>query len=323
MQPNYTLDYGKTQEKKEKHLNKITDKKLKMNTFIEFMRDKEIKIDRLEECANYVSFYSNKAKDKFKLRSGNFCNNRFCPVCSWLKAKRTAFEILELIKVIERNNDKKFLFITLTAPNVKGEYLSKEITDFNEAFKRLFQTEEFKRMNKGFIRKLEITYNAERNDFHPHFHAIVAVDKSYFKSRNYLSKKRLLELWQRSKRDDSITQVDIKPVKMNSVEEVLEIATYSTKQSELYFNKEVFDVFYEALKGRQLITYNGLFKDYRSLQRKNELNIQEIPELQRVKEKAECQMNYIWAKEIQEYTQMNEVEVQEEVYFYVIEMQIE
>ena len=319
MQLNYTVENEKTQE----HLIKVTNKKLKTANFIDFMKDKKVKIDRLEECANYVSFYSNKNKDKFRLKNGNFCNNRFCPICSWLKAKRNAFEILELMKVIEKKNDKKFIFITLTAPNVVGEKLSNETTDFNEAFKRLFQTEEFKKINKGFIRKLEITYNSERNDFHPHFHIVVAVDKSYFKSRNYLSKKRLLELWQRSKRDTSITQVDIKPIKMDSIEEVMEIATYSAKQSDLYSSKEVFDIFYNAMRGRQLITYNGLFKEYKALQKKNKLELKDIEELERIKEKAEYQLNYTWQKNLKEYGLYNEITIKDEIYFYTIEVKIE
>lgn len=231
----------------EESLTKPTQKKMMMNDFINFMEDKPLKLDRLKECGNFIKFQSSEDKTKFMLSGGNFCNNRFCPFCSWLKAKRTAFELLELIKVVEYKEKFAFLFITLTAPNVPKEKLREEIEEFNVSFKRLFQTKEFKVFNKGFIRKLEITYNEERDDYHPHFHLVVAVNKSYFTSRNYMSKKRLLELWQRAKRDTSITQVDIKPCRMDTVKQVMELATYSAKQGELYSSKEVFDGFYEGL----------------------------------------------------------------------------
>ena len=38
---------------------------------------------------------------------------------------------------------------------------------------------------KGYVRKLEITYNKERDDYNPHFHVLIAVNKSYFTDKNY------------------------------------------------------------------------------------------------------------------------------------------
>lgn len=43
---------------------------------------------------------------------------------------------------------------------------------------------------------------------------------------------------------------------------VLEVAKYSAKGNEIYHSPSVFEVFYKSLKGRQLITFNGFFKDY-------------------------------------------------------------
>ena len=282
-------------------LNKPTEKKILMSDFIEFMEDKNLKLDRLKECGNFIKFQASEDKTKFILSGGNFCNNRFCPFCSWLKAKRTAFELLELIKVVEYTEKLAFIFITLTVPNVTRESLREEIENFNKSFKRLFQTEEFKAFNKGFIRKLEVTYNEERNDYHPHFHLVVAVNKSYFKSRDYMSKRRLLELWQRATRNPAITQVDIKPVKMGSIKEVMEIATYSAKQSELYSSKEVFDGFYEGLYRKKLIVYNGIFKDYRKLQETKQLELNDTG-LEEMKEKATEQLAYTW--QLKEYQEM-------------------
>lgn len=50
---------------------------------------------------------------------------------------------------------------------------------------------------KGYTRKLEITYNEERDDYHTHFHVLIAVNKSYFnQATQYISRDRWLELWQ-------------------------------------------------------------------------------------------------------------------------------
>ena len=281
----------------EECLNKPTEKKLMMSDFIEFMEDKNLKLDRLKECGNFIKFQSSEDKTKFILAGGNFCNNRFCPFCSWLKAKRTAFELLELIKVVEYTEKLAFIFITLTVPNVSREKLREEIECFNKSFKRLFETKEFKAFNKGFIRKLEITYNEERNDYHPHFHLVVAVNKSYFTSRDYMSKRRLLELWQRATRNPNITQVDIKPCRMDTIKQVMELATYSAKQGDLYSSKEVFDGFYEGLFRKKLLVYNGIFKEYKKKIEVGEVDPAEVMELNQILEEATKEFYLQWEKD--------------------------
>lgn len=281
----------------EECLNKPTEKKLMMSDFIEFMEDKNLKLDRLKECGNFIKFQSSEDKTKFILAGGNFCNNRFCPFCSWLKAKRTAFELLELIKVVEYTEKLAFIFITLTVPNVSREKLRKEIECFNKSFKRLFETKEFKAFNKGFIRKLEITYNEERNDYHPHFHLVVAVNKSYFTSRDYMSKRRLLELWQRATRNPNITQVDIKPCRMDTIKQVMELATYSAKQGDLYSSKEVFDGFYEGLFRKKLLVYNGIFKEYKKKIDIGEVDPTQVIELNQLLEETTKEFYLQWEKD--------------------------
>lgn len=307
----------------EESLTKPTQKKMMMNDFINFMEDKPLKLDRLKECGNFIKFQSSEDKTKFMLSGGNFCNNRFCPFCSWLKAKRTAFELLELIKVVEYKEKFAFLFITLTAPNVPKEKLREEIEEFNVSFKRLFQTKEFKVFNKGFIRKLEITYNEERDDYHPHFHLVVAVNKSYFTSRNYMSKKRLLELWQRAKRDTSITQVDIKPCRMDTVKQVMELATYSAKQGDLYKSKEIFDGFYEGLFRKKLLVYNGIFKEYKKKIEVGEIDPAEVIELNQLLEEATKEFYLQWEKE--NYLLVDERDIPQErrKKFYNLEIEID
>lgn len=281
----------------EECLNKPTEKKLMMSDFIEFMEDKNLKLDRLKECGNFIKFQSSEDKTKFILAGGNFCNNRFCPFCSWLKAKRTAFELLELIKVVEYTEKLAFIFITLTVPNVSREKLREEIECFNKSFKRLFETKEFKAFNKGFIRKLEITYNEKRNDYHPHFHLVVAVNKSYFTSRDYMSKRRLLELWQRATRNPNITQVDIKPCRMDTIKQVMELATYSAKQGDLYSSKEVFDGFYEGLFRKKLLVYNGIFKEYKKKIDIGEVDTTQVIELNQLLEETTKEFYLQWEKD--------------------------
>ena len=49
----------------------------------------------------------------------------------------------------------------LTAPSVTGENLRKEVIDYAAAFQKLVKLKEFQKINLGYIRKLEVTYNKE------------------------------------------------------------------------------------------------------------------------------------------------------------------
>lgn len=132
---------------------------------------------------------------------------------------------------------------------------------------------EVKAIVKGYARKLEITYNEERDDYHPHFHVLIAVDKSYFNNnRLYISRDRWLELWQQVTKNPLITQVDVRKVRNSKDDKVYEIAKYSAKDSDYLQNEDVFKVFYNALKGKRLIVYSGLFKEAMTLFKSGELD---------------------------------------------------
>ena len=261
---------------------------------------KNINVGRLLLCANFLLFLKSDAGN-YKLRRANLCGNRFCPICSWVEAKRNAFKILELIMYVREIEKKELVFMTLTVPNCKGEDLTVTIDKLNKSFKRLMETKRFKNICLGYIRKLEITYNEEANTYHPHFHIIMAVNKSYFTSRDYLKILDLLELWRKATKDNSITQVDLKKVRMGSIKEVMEIATYTTKMKDLYKNEEVFIILYGALRGRQIITYNGIFKDLCKLQEEKKLDVSNIKQLTDIQEKATKEVSYKWKKEEKEY----------------------
>lgn len=229
-----------------------------------------------------------------RLHNTDACGNRFCPICTWATAKKDAIKISVMMEAVQALEDKEFLFLTLTAPNVSGEELRDEIDRFNKGINRLFKRRNVGRIVKGYIRKLEVTTDQEKlitenlykrkkdyydlrglkvgdpnptfNTYHPHMHIIVVVNKSYFTDKKYfISKAEWLEMWQSCMKDNSITQVDARKVrsteKSNS-NAVLEIAKYSAKGSDLYHSEKVFDTFYKALKGRQLIVYSGMMKDY-------------------------------------------------------------
>src|SRR5699024_988613 len=150
----------------------------------------------------------------------------------------------------------------LTAPNVPADELNDEIKHYNHSFKKLMERKEVKSIVKGYARKLEITYNEERDDYHPHFHVLIAVNKSYFNQpTQYISRDRWLELWQQVTKNTLITQVDVRKVRSLKENRIFEIAKYSATDSNYLQNQKVFEVFYKTLKDKRLIVFSGLFKE--------------------------------------------------------------
>ncbi|AXY11599.1 replication protein (plasmid) [Bacillus thuringiensis LM1212] len=247
-------------------VGKYQPKKKQNLTIYEFINNKLSEGGRelFKDCSTFNQFISTSDKEKSKLIASNSCKNRFCPICAWRKACKDALKIAMMMEVIKLEEKKEFLFLTLTTPNIKGDAIRSEIDRFNKAFNKLFKRRNVARSIKGYIRKLEMTYNKERDDYNPHFHVLLCVDKSYFKKKElYIKQNEWLLMWREVTGLSEITQVHIQKVDLiREGNAVAEVAKYSAKDYEMATSQDVFDVFYSGLKGRQLIVYSGMFKEY-------------------------------------------------------------
>ena len=90
---------------------------------------------------------------------------------------------------------------------------------------------------------------------------------------DYISRERWLELWQLATGDQFITQVDVRKAKSNDLKEVYELAKYSAKDTDYLVSRPVFEIFYKALKGKQILVFSGLFKDAHKMYKLGELDI--------------------------------------------------
>ena len=248
------------------NMEKYTEKKQRNQVFQKFIKRHigENQMHLVQDCNTFLSFVTDKSLEKKKLYKSNPCKNRFCPMCSWRKARKDALGLSLMMQHIKQTEDKQFIFLTLTTPNVTSEYLENEIKHYNKAFKKMVERKKVKSILKGYVRKLEITYNKKRDDYNPHFHVLIAVNKSYFTDkRYYISQKEWLNLWRDVTGNDEITQVHVQKIKQNNNKELYEMAKYSGKDSDYLINQKVFDTFYKSLKGKQILVYSGLFKEAR------------------------------------------------------------
>jgi len=261
--------YKTKRTKKQDLLTKTTKKKRKNSVLAYFMGNLIARdivtsktLELVQECTTFMQMVADKTMEKKKQNKGNSCKNRFCPICAWKKSRKDALALSIMMQYLKQEEKKEFIFVTLTAPNIAADELENEIKHYNQSFQRLMQRQEVRKIVKGYARKLEVTYNEKRDDYHPHFHVLIAVNKSYFTDKDYyISRDRWLKLWQDVTKNPTITQVDVRKVRNSKDDKVFEIAKYSAKESDYLINQEVFEVFYKALKGKRLIVFSGLFKD--------------------------------------------------------------
>ncbi|HFE5739590.1 TPA: protein rep [Staphylococcus aureus] len=276
-------------------MEKYTEKKQRNQVFKKLIERHigDNQMDLVENCNTFLSFVTDKTLEKKKLYKSNPCKNRFCPVCAWRKARKDALGLSLMMQYVKQVESKSFIFLTLTTPNVTAEHLESEIKHYNESFRRLSNRKHFKSIAKGYVRKLEVTYNAERDDYHPHFHVLIAVNKSYFTDkRYYISQKEWLELWRDVTGISEITQVQVQKIRQNNNKELYEMAKYSGKDSDYLVNQKVFDAFYKSLKGKQVLVYSGLFKEARKKLKNGELDyLKDIDPTEYV-----YQIFYMWNK---------------------------
>lgn len=261
----------------------------------------ETSFEIIRDCNQFMMFASDVELKHKKQMRGSSCKNRFCPLCAWKKARKEALALSIQMEYIKQEHKKEFIFITLTAPNVQADELESEIKLYNKSFKKMMERKEINNIAKGYVRKLEVTYDKEQfitremywkrkfyydnrglkignynpnyDTYHPHFHVLIAVNKSYFtQATQYISRDRWLELWKSVTDNPDITQVDVRKVRYNNNKEVAEIAKYSAKDSDYLVSDDVFSVFYKALKGKRLLTYSGVFKESMNLWKEGELD---------------------------------------------------
>lgn len=107
------------------------------------------------------------------LRS-TYCKNRWCPSCNRI---RTANYITRYLPVLESQSE--LYFLTLTRPNVVVSDLRAEIKELLRLYRCITHGDRtiaklIKSTNTIGLRKLECTYNAQRDDYHPHLHLLVS-----------------------------------------------------------------------------------------------------------------------------------------------------
>lgn len=238
------------------------------------------KSDRVQQCGSYLLFKECSAVSSHpkSLKHADFCRDRLCPTCNWRRSLLLGFKVHETISKLLEVRKARFIFLTLTTKNCENtiESLSNALDNMFGAFKRMALTLRFKTSILGYYRALEVSYNQKTKTFHPHFHLLLAVDTSYFNSKQnkYIKQTEWAEMWKKALRADYTPVCDVRIVKPNKKNTdsdnmggaIAEIAKYAVKTSEIFSLTDekqfisVIETMNLALKSRRLVAWGGLLK---------------------------------------------------------------
>ena len=230
----------------------------------------------LSHCGSYLTFSHcpNHSEEKHLVRA-DFCKNRLCPMCNWRKSLKMYGQMSEIAeKMTTDRADLRFIFLTLTVENPTGAELSATIDAMNNGFKLLVDksktlaaTKAVKKYILGWFKTLEITYKAETDTYHPHFHVVLAVPDSYF-TRGFTSTAKWVKLWRACMKLDYDPIVDVRAADMSQKGAICEISKYATKGEYLIDCPEeqaaaAVAVLANTLRNRRLVGFGGIFRDVR------------------------------------------------------------
>ena len=267
-------------------VEEFTTTKTKAELISRLMLQSDLLSDRgrkICDCGSFIGL-SLTETDSYSVTSANFCRQRLCPMCQRRRSLRT-FSAVSKVYEIANKSGYQFLHVVLTVPNCPADALNKTCDFLFKQSSLLFRksddvhtkaackgNEDIKKLRrniknsfKGVFRALEITFNDKLDidhpfAFHPHLHCLIAVKKSYFTSRDYISHEKLQNVW------STLTGVDNVQVFIGRVTDqcasIAEVAKYAVKPFKGEITVDVLEVLHKALFNRRLIQTFGIFKDW-------------------------------------------------------------
>lgn len=229
---------------------------------------------RAGSCATWLQFRE-MMDGKKDLAAANFCQLRLCPMCSSRRAKRAAFKLTQVMDAVQKEHGCRYIFLTLTVKNCEGHDLGRTFGVLTSAWRVLERQPAVERAVKGWYRAIEVTRNRKDGTYHPHIHAVLAVEPEYFDPASglYITHDEWVQRWRKAARLDYDPRVDIRVTRGKNGDKSLRAATveaakYAAKDSDYIDPKlslekaaQIVTDYTRALTRRRLTAFGGWLKE--------------------------------------------------------------
>lgn len=254
LQEDYTLKIRKKQAL-------FSEKKKRNFKIISYMHDIGMskQANRIYWCGDRVAL-----NEKGQIVGANLCRERFCALCSHLRAEKWRRQTWRVMKYLKQNSEKEieYIFLTLTYPNCSGKDLPTTLKFLQESYNRLTCNRKYKKICLGSIKALEITVN-DKGMFHPHYHVLIAVDKDFYFRSGYIGQKEFQKMWEQACKTEETRICHVEKV-TSDIEGAIETVKYTLKDTDVR-SKEIFETLYFSIKGKRCITYSGIIQEARKI----------------------------------------------------------
>lgn len=234
---------------------------------------------RIDACSGILRFgwvnTPDTGESRLRLREAHFCRVRHCPVCQWRRSLMWQARFYQsLPKLVEEHPKARWLFLTLTVRNCSIGDLRDTLQHMNKSWQRLKDRKEFKPV-LGWVRTTEVTRGKD-GSAHPHFHALLMVQPSWFKGSSYVKHARWVEIWGDCLRADYAPNIDVRTVKARAPKSgqtpmdataaalqgaVAETLKYSTKPADMVADESWFLELTRQTHKLRFVASGGSLKD--------------------------------------------------------------
>lgn len=213
----------------------------------------------VDRCATQLWLNYYKDSNRFKVRPFSTCKKRTCPLCGWVRNQKLfGYASHNLPELVKGKGRLRYRLLTLTVKNCSFDELRSTVKSMTAGLRWLVRSKEWDAV--GWVRCVEITYNAEENTYHPHLHILTASPWN----NPMTETKQWVKVWRRCMRLDYDPVCDIRAIKrrdgMNpALSGLSEAMKYLFKPSDIEENPHSLAPAFEELKGLRLLGSGGIF----------------------------------------------------------------
>lgn len=248
-------------------INQVVEKKLSNRKTLTMQLYRRVVSFDFKSAARYYNCGTTIALQNGKIKAANFCRDRLCPMCMYRRSQKMFSQNMSVYeKIKEDHPNYRQLFLTLTVPNVPLWQLKDTLQAMSASWNRFRNHRAVKREPiVGYCKKLEITYNKEKNTYHPHYHVMLTVDGWASRIEDYV------KWWSASVQKGRQLVCYIESVD-GDAKSVAEMSKYMTKSddilqslndSEIQVAEEKWFMYRAAVFAVREMTFGGIWRDYR------------------------------------------------------------
>ena len=221
----------------------------------------EEKAERLRNCGLYITKYDSMFGSTLLM---NKCHIRFCPICEKQNTMKRFISLTELLSNSAEIKGTMFHYI-FTCKNCKAENLRATVQNLSAGIRMFMRHYNI----KDYTRRIEVTYNKAHDEYHPHAHCIVMVEKGALYMMNlsyedFINNLRALRMYWREcciKNNINVGNFDYQELyarPLKNKRELIECVKYSVKP--ISITEVSIKIIDNALRGLKLFNGAGIFR---------------------------------------------------------------